>query len=313
MCMVLYHSLNYLRYNRGGGLLLYLRFLPPSFIFISGFLITHIYLAKYRADDPRLHQRLFTRGAKLLAVFTVLNILVNFFVSRNFNGMRFGFSGFISHLPEIYFTGAGRKGIFLVLAPIAYLLMFSGMLLRLQSWRFWLPVLFLAAAIGDFLLDYWDYDAPNLGFIAFGLMGMSFGLSQPRQIDGLARHWIILSALCAGYVAFLTWWGDDTWLEYIGVVVMIAFIYSLGRLCTDKSLPSQILILLGSYSLLSYIVQILILQISIRIFRFAHWHQKVALTGFILASVGMTGFIKLADWSRKKHPMIDHAYRAIFA
>ena len=52
--MVLYHSLNYFRLDRGGPYLTYLRFLSPSFIFISGFLITHIYRSKYQTWDWRL-------------------------------------------------------------------------------------------------------------------------------------------------------------------------------------------------------------------------------------------------------------------
>src|SRR5690242_13803806 len=73
LIMVLYHWINYfigpdLDYR-------YLRFLTPSFIFITGFLVSNVYLSKYRVNDPYLPKRLLTRGLKLLAVFIGLNVL----------------------------------------------------------------------------------------------------------------------------------------------------------------------------------------------------------------------------------------------
>ncbi|HZL42263.1 MAG TPA: hypothetical protein VFD66_03165, partial [Verrucomicrobiae bacterium] len=62
LCMVVYHSFNYFHHDR--DVLRYLHFLPSSFIFIAGFLITNVYLARYDIGDSRLHRRLFVRGAK---------------------------------------------------------------------------------------------------------------------------------------------------------------------------------------------------------------------------------------------------------
>src|ERR1700734_281432 len=79
LIMVLYHWINYFigpqwEYYQ------YLRFLTPSFIFITGFMISHVYLSKYDAADPRLPKRLFTRGLKLLGIFVVLNVARTFIV-----------------------------------------------------------------------------------------------------------------------------------------------------------------------------------------------------------------------------------------
>src|ERR1700758_4327571 len=62
LIMVLYHWINYfygVQDNR------YLRFLTPSFIFITGFLISNVYLSKYGVSDPKLPRRLIQRGAKI--------------------------------------------------------------------------------------------------------------------------------------------------------------------------------------------------------------------------------------------------------
>src|SRR6267154_2261480 len=63
LIMVLYHWINYFYGPHDNR---YLRFLTPSFICITGFLISNIYLSKYDISDPRLPKRLFQRGAKIL-------------------------------------------------------------------------------------------------------------------------------------------------------------------------------------------------------------------------------------------------------
>ena len=73
LIMVLYHWINYFIGNEW-GYYQYLRFLTPSFIFITGFMISNVYLSKYAVADSRLPKRLFTRGLKLLAIFVVLNL-----------------------------------------------------------------------------------------------------------------------------------------------------------------------------------------------------------------------------------------------
>src|SRR5258708_7836003 len=66
--MVLYHWLNYF-VGIGGRHYDYLRFLTPSFIFITGFMISHILLPRYGTGGSSLPKRLAVRGLKLLGVF----------------------------------------------------------------------------------------------------------------------------------------------------------------------------------------------------------------------------------------------------
>src|SRR5512141_590938 len=78
--MVLYHWLNY--FVPQGQYYNYLRFLTPSFIFISGFMVSQIHLRRHENGDLRLPKRLIVRGLKLLAVFVVLNTLVGAALAR---------------------------------------------------------------------------------------------------------------------------------------------------------------------------------------------------------------------------------------
>src|SRR5580700_8958003 len=79
LIMVLYHWINYF-IGPQWAYYEYLHFLTPSFIFITGFMISNIYLSKYGVTDPRLSKRLFSRGLKLIATFLILNIARTFVV-----------------------------------------------------------------------------------------------------------------------------------------------------------------------------------------------------------------------------------------
>src|SRR4051812_31970835 len=89
LLMVLYHWINYF-ISREGMVYRYIRFITPSFIFITGFLISQIYLAKNDGRDARLPKRLLVRGLKLLGIFTVLNLGARLVVSKNYNGSEMG-------------------------------------------------------------------------------------------------------------------------------------------------------------------------------------------------------------------------------
>ena len=138
--MVLYHWLNYF-ISADGDFYRYIRFVTPSFIFITGFVISNVYLAKYELSDSRLPKRLLQRGLKILAIFVVLNIVISLLLSRSHDG-RTLFSLFsASNLFAIYVTGntviagGGKLAAFYVLVPISYLLVLSAGLLILFQLR----------------------------------------------------------------------------------------------------------------------------------------------------------------------------------
>src|SRR5882724_4767314 len=89
LIMVLYHWINYFIGNQW-EYYRYLRFLTSSFIFVTGFMISNVYLSKYDATDARLPKRLFTRGLKLLAIFLVLNLARTYLVPAMGTGVVLG-------------------------------------------------------------------------------------------------------------------------------------------------------------------------------------------------------------------------------
>src|ERR1700710_1118947 len=84
VAMVIYHSFNYSQdYSLGFR---YLPFLPPSFILITGFLIARLYFNPECGRDGKCHGKLLVRGARLLALFTLLNFATHVVGSQKLAG-----------------------------------------------------------------------------------------------------------------------------------------------------------------------------------------------------------------------------------
>src|SRR5437899_4021329 len=128
--MVLYHWLNYF-FGPQGQYYDYLRFLTPSFIFITGFMISQIQLRRYEHSGRSLAKRLFVRGLKLLAVFLVLNAFVYAALSRvqvpySLWGKSLRSLSWAAFVAGTSRAPDGQKSvIFTILVPIAYLLIVS--------------------------------------------------------------------------------------------------------------------------------------------------------------------------------------------
>src|SRR5258708_6776392 len=190
--MVLYHWINYFiglqwAYYR------YLRFLTPSFIFVTGFMISNVYLSKYNATDPRLPKRLLTRGLKLLAIFLALNLARTFVVPAMGTGVVLGNLQDARNLIAVFVSGnlqavGGKLISFSILVPISYLLMLSGVLML--SYRFYgytfhfVCVLLLLSIV---VLGFIGVESPNLELISIGMLGVLTGFVRIAAITGKVR------------------------------------------------------------------------------------------------------------------------------
>lgn len=266
LLMVVYHWVNYF-IGPVWGYYRYLRFLTPSFIFITGFMISNVYLSKYAATDPRLPKRLFTRGLKLLAVFVGLN------AARILVGPVLGTGGMQqnplspANIFTIFVSGnypvvGGKLVSFSILVSIGYLLVFSGALMlpyRKYKYTFHIvcAVLFLSI-IGLALVGAESY---NLEFIAVGMLGVLTGFLPISSINRFVRHPYALGVVYLCYTILITVWYMPFLVIVLGVVLSLMVIYLIGISRSETGAVWREFILLGKYSLLGYIAQIAILQI----------------------------------------------------
>lgn len=317
LVMVLYHWINYFLVGQDNR---YLRFLTPSFIFITGFIVSNIYLSKYAALDLKLVWRLTERGLKILGVFTFLNILRAAFLLKDAGTNNV--SNYLStkSLFDVFVVGTGVGGgdakllVFYILVPIGYLLILSAILVAIfKNPRYAAIGAASVALFLAFLLDFNGIQSPNLELIAVGLLGMVVGFAPIEKIDRLVRHPYILVSLYLSYLAAITIWNVIYPLQILGVCLSLMILYLLGQ---QDGLPRILrapILLLGKYSLVGYIAQIVILQL-LRKLLFDIDSQVLQLGGsFVLAFVLTISLAKIVDILRKQVAAIDKIYKAIFA
>jgi peptidoglycan/LPS O-acetylase OafA/YrhL len=317
--MVLYHWLNYF-YGPHGEIYKYLRFLTPSFIFITGFLISHVHFWKYGASSPKLSKRLFLRGLKLLAVFVALNLLVSILVPGSFIRNIFLARSTLMTLDTIFGTarisssGAGKIAAFGVLVPISYLLMLAALLsfaCRLFKYTFQAVCAFLLLCM--VVLDLHGVQSANLELVTIGLLGVVFGYVSRDKLEKLvSRPWMIVFAYFI-YLIAITIGNVSLYVQMAGACLTTALIYVVGVRTDRPGRLSGRLVLLGRYSLLGYISQIAILQLLHA--GLGHFNLGYAALGAsLLAGFALTMIsVEVIDRGRAISTTIDSAYRLVFA
>jgi peptidoglycan/LPS O-acetylase OafA/YrhL len=318
LIMVLYHWINYF-VGPQWGYYPYLRFLTPSFIFITGFMVSNVYLSKYTAADFRLSKRLFTRGIKLMAVFLVLNVARIFVVPvlgtgtlvQNPLELRNIFTVFVSgNLPV---TG-GKLVSFSILVPISYLLMLSGALMlpyRRYRYTFHLVGALLLSSI--LALGLAGAQSYNLEFVTIGMLGLLAGFVPIAAINDLVRHRYALAFAYVCYIIAITIWNISFPLLVVGVSLSVMVIYLVGDGGSESSAIRAEVILLGKYSLFGYISQIAILQILSVGFHRVNLGVTGLVLSFLAAFVLTIVSVEVVHRARARTANMDRLYKVVFA
>jgi len=317
LIMVLYHWMNYFYGPHDNR---YLRFLTPSFICITGFLISNIYLSKYAISDPRLPKRLLERGAKVLGVFFVLNIMRILLVQGAFAQHSGSEPSPASNLVDVYLIGSGVGGgqskavAFFVLIPIGYVLILSAVLAIISRfYRYAFHVACLIALLTIVILAVNDVQSPNLELVTIGLLGVLAGYLPTAKVDAIVRHSYILAGAYILYLLAITFWNIIYPLQIIGVFLSLMILYRLGQVGDQPGLGAKTVILLGKYSLFGYIAQIAVLQILH--FGLIRLGSPIVVQGisFVLAFALTILSVVIVDRARAKSAIANKAYGAVFA
>jgi peptidoglycan/LPS O-acetylase OafA/YrhL len=318
LIMVLYHWINYFigadwPYYR------YLRFLTPSFIFVSGFLVSSVLLAKYGAADGRLSRRLVTRGLKLLALFVALNGARMVLLSAGPNRILFANQLSPEALAAIFavgnvFTASGRVVAFYILVPIGYLLILSGaMVFPHRAFRYAYHVLCLFFLAGILVIDLSGFTAYNLEFVTIGFLGILAGFIPIQKVNRLVDHPYLLVVAYACYTVVISIWDVPFPLLVAGACLSIGAIYLVGLKSGDSNPGYRHVTLLGRYSLFGYVAQIAILQfLSMGLRHVVHGYTLLGIS-FVAAFVLTIGAVEALDRSRARSRSLDRAYKAVFA
>lgn len=315
--MVLFHWLNYF-YGPYGKIYTYLRFLTPSFIFITGFLISHVHFRKYGVSSPKLSTRLFVRGVKLLAVFIVLNFIIGFVAP--FSLIRDMLSGNAENLGDIFVTGAviggpfGKIAAFTILVPIAYLLILSAVLsMACRYFKYIFHVVCAGLLAWMIVLGLHGVQSANLELVTIGLVGVVLGYTSPSGIQKMVDYpWVIACAYSI-YLAAITIWQVSLYGQMAGACLTTALIYVVGVWAGGSGPVQSRIVLLGRYSLFGYIAQIAILQFLRISLMHVHRGPAVLAASFVAGTALTMIAVEVVDRGRKLSKIIDGTYKAIFA
>ena len=315
LVMVLYHWLNYF-VSPQGSFYRYLSFLPPSFICITGFLISQVYLSKYRVTDPRLPRRLAIRGLKILGIFILLNAGITLLIPKSYDGKYLLDNFSVKILESIFVTGnmtSGRLVAFYVLVPISYLLLLSACLLIVgKYYKYIFHVTTMLGLLFILILDISGSKSGSLELLTIGLLGISIGYIPLNKVNQVLRHplAVVLAYLC--YVAAITVWNVPYPLQVAGVLLTLMVIYMLGVVGGDAGRMQRTFITLGKYSLFAYIGQIAILQMLRRSLQMdlSAWALGAS---FLVATALTIITVEVLDLARAKVAVVNRMYAAVFA
>jgi peptidoglycan/LPS O-acetylase OafA/YrhL len=309
LIMVLYHWLNYF-VRPDGSIYKYLRFLTPSFIFITGFLISQVYLAKYQTSDRHVPGRLLVRGFKLLGIVLCLNMALNAAHLKGFESRVGDWSP--SDMAVAYLTGIAPVA-FSVLVPIAYVLILSaGLLIVSRRYRSIYHVacaVFVACAL---VLELKGIKSGYLQIFSMGMLGISVGYVPIDRINGLVKRPVAIFSAYLAYLSAITLWDDVYPLQVVGVCMSLAIIYWIGLEGAEASRIRKVVILLGHYSLFAYITQIVILQVLRR--SLTPFGSGISLSSAaLLAGVVSTILsVEALDHTRIRMAGLNKVYTAVF-
>jgi hypothetical protein len=309
--MVIYHSLNRSIYHPLA--FRYLAFLPPSFILIVGFILTSVYSQRYDLRAWHVHQRLLIRGLKLVLIFTLLNMLVYAFVLGNPKDPLVGLEGFLERWNEIYVHSTTRVASFSVLLSISYFLLAAPFLLRFQVWKKWfIPLAAFISVSSCVVMEYNGELNGNVGMASAGSIGLALGLLPISRINQFAKQWYLTVPAYLIYRGLSYMSGETYAVQMLGACVTLFLLYGIALQLADGSQFYRFCVFLGNYSLLAYIMQILLLQVLIRVI--GHPARTIgALLAVVFSTLGATYLVTLCtDQLRMKLKPANSMYKAVF-
>ena len=307
LVMVVYHWMNYFVVLET-PFFKYLRFLTPSFIFLAGFIVSHVYLPRAQSGRTAVPRRLILRGSKLLTIVAVLNVAARI-LGTGMAGRRLGGHS-VGRVVLDFITGSTPVA-FSVLVPIAYLLVICAWLLALARYRLGLYIVsatFVAAALISAQIG---VENGYLEMLGAGMLGVSLGTLDAARLQRLLDRPVLVVVAYGAYLSAIAAWNAVYIVLLFGVIANTALFYVAGR-NGDKDWR-RIILRLGNYSLFAYIAQIIILQVARKVLA-ADYGGAGALGAALAISIGTTVLaVEVLDQLNRRVPRVKRLYETVFA
>ena len=307
--MVIYHSLNYHGYSPYA----YMKFLPPSFIMLTGFIITQLLFPRYLGDTTRAQQRLATRSVKIILIFTSLNIIGHILWTTHEYGFFYGLKDFWGNWREIFIVGRPDLVSFDILLPISYTIIISLILLTLHLTG---PLSTTVLSVSFFsvclLMEFRGTGIYNVSMISAGAIGMALGFIPLSIVDNFSKSWgkYVPLTICLAIVYFS---GHNYFTQMFSTILALLILYLISLKVNLSHIINKQIVFLGQYSLVGYILQIVFLKFYCSFLPV--WQtgkNNIALT--VLLTITITYLsILIIDYARSRIRYVDILYKTVFA
>jgi hypothetical protein len=309
--MVLYHAMNAFS-NAGAEAYAYIRFVTGSFVLLSGYVVARYFVAPFQRDRTGTSVRLVLRGLKLLALFTVLNILIVITGMGNPAKGHMTASGWVEQSFAIYVTGTNRLPSFQILLPIAYVVIAGPLLLLLERHA---TLLLVGAVLATLAADLALWNWPNYELGVIGVLGFAAGLAAQHLHDGYGLRPVAVAVAGLAFAVLLAKPLNGSLLGYsLSTILIVKGCYDVGRAIDLSSRLASATILMGQFSLFCYVVQIVLLRGCARIVpdRMSEftWPLVVITLATILILVGACRTIVRLS---RRYAIVARSYRLVFA
>jgi hypothetical protein len=313
LSMVVYHSLNYT--INGSPAFGYLRFIALGFICISGFVITRVLAGKYRASSRVLYGKLLVKGVKLILLFTIVNLLISALLGSDSGTGVVSLRGFAENLRSIYLTGSGTRAAFGILLPIGYLMIVSPLALAALKLSRLMPYV-LVGALGAYCVVRVSTGdlIPNEGWLIAGLLGVAIGSFPPGRLDfspPLKTALVIASLVL--YIGLASFFDAVFLLNVFGTLSTLALFWLVGSISRHANIVILQIDKLGRYSLFSYMMQIMLLQVIARLGSFSLTGLRLLVLAFFEALVLTVASVILLDQAVRQSKTARAVYGWVFS
>jgi hypothetical protein len=150
-------------------------------------------------------------------------------------------------------------------------------------------------------------------FLSIATLGLAVGASGLKRIQPLLSRPLVLAFAYVVYLAAVNAWNVVFPLQVAGVCLTLMLIYLVGiRFGGGGAFPRGQLVELGRYTLLGYIVQILVLQVLRIGLASFDLRGRLSFIPFVVTVVGTWAAVRLTDRARQLCPLVDRAYRFVF-
>lgn len=318
LCMVVMHSiLMYCKYGLSSN---YTLAITLGFAFISGFAIGALYTNRLKNDFSKYSRRLMFRGAKLILIFTILNLIILYLHDIKYS-MVVEYD--LWDIIVVIFLGS-RQDLFGfdILVPIA--------LTSIMSWLFIIGtkgyatlLIIILLIFSVVLLDLFvDFNVFGLKALMVGLIGVELGKIATTVDWDEFINWVVKSRfkyLCYAVIALYYYLMtvvafNDIYvsIHILPTIFLLFVVYLLARDIYSVNIFRPFYTHISENLLLAYVSHILILRMLTFIIQPDSFN--LYLTVFLAATMVMvTYYITLiADNLSSNYPLFKRLYRSFF-